>query len=247
MARRRNKQDIMILGDLHGSLMCARVAIRLAHERDIRTIIQVGDFGFEWQRMGTDTVDLITELDDYLRQHQITMYAIRGNHDPVELAAEGWNRGWHNICYQPDGSSRVIGDVTVGFLGGAVSVDRHWRKEGVTMWKQFESAKQADAKKLPACDVLIAHDAPELPPLDRLPGIRISDELKPELYDSRYAVKVGLEISGAAKLFSGHYHLSMSKQLTIKDKAVQWELLAENQAPGWIRVVDKDFNVRETL
>ena len=115
------------------------------------------------------------------------------------------------------------------------------------MWQQYESAKLSDAKKLPLCDVLIAHDAPELPPTKLLPNIRIPDELRHELYDSRYAVKVGLEVSGAAKLFSGHYHLKMRKQITVNGKKVWWELLAENQAPGWLRVVDASFNVLEII
>lgn len=120
---------VLLLGDVHGAH--AELAARLVRIRDqhgIGAVIQAGDFGF--------FSSLFTSGFSGGRL-PIPVYAIDGNHDDhawlhqMEKAGEPerW-RQQYNLHFQPRASIIRLDNVTVGFLGGALHVDRaqyrHW-------------------------------------------------------------------------------------------------------------------------
>lgn len=113
---------ILIVGDVHGQLFdLAEMLSRAKSELRVGAALQVGDFGFF-----PEILDPEAEL-----RFPVPVYAIDGNHENhpwlSTCVADGTTRKWRdrlNLHYQPRGSLARIDKTTVGFLGGALHVDR---------------------------------------------------------------------------------------------------------------------------
>lgn len=150
----------LFVGDTHGDLEFAQRAAEHAAEHDA-TIIQVGDWGFEWPGARH-----LVALDAILwRSGQVTMHFVDGNHDwhPVlpDLVAP-------HVIYQPRGSTYTDADGTrFLFQGGAPSIDWASRTPGRSWWPEEVITEEDHARAL-AVDgpihVLVTHDAPDYPP-----------------------------------------------------------------------------------
>lgn len=110
--------------------------------------VQVGDFG-----MGFESAN---RLVPYLPQNH---RFIRGNHDdPAKCAAHpNWIK---------DGTIEIIGNSKVMFIGGAKSIDKYRRKEGLDWWAdeecsyaQWQEFINRYEEEKP--DVLVTHDCPQ--------------------------------------------------------------------------------------
>lgn len=240
-----SKPEHLLIGDVHGSLTCMLAAMREASDAGVKSLIQLGDFGFIGFGRYADDCDTLDQLQEELHDKGMTLRFLLGNHEHFpRISATPWGltSKWPNIIYMESGSSHTMTGTTVGVLGGAVSVDRKWRQDGRNLFIKEEKTKLKDARRLPKCGVLLSHDSAYLPP--GFVGMRgIPDELQPELYDNRYATKMGLEISGATKHFHGHLHISYKQEYCIEGVDVLTYGLNRNQDEGWLAVVDADFNV----
>src|SRR4051812_23913136 len=70
---------IMIAGDWHGNLAHARKMIDLAHEKQVETIVQVGDFG--WWPHYADMAPYIGRIDKALYRRNLHLFWLDGNHE----------------------------------------------------------------------------------------------------------------------------------------------------------------------
>lgn len=149
---------VAFLGDIHEQYEVLNLAPPRA-----QLVIQVGDFGFLHNRPCT-----ITPL--------IETWVIDGNHDSIEML-HALEQTWFpdtkdkfqigpNLFYIPRGSVHKIGNSIVGFLGGADSVDKDTRTEGID-WFRDETIKIHDLTRLEnelAChtklDILVTHAVP---------------------------------------------------------------------------------------
>jgi len=171
--------NYLFLGDTHGDLDFVVRACELAAKHNAE-IIQVGDWGFIWpirELGGKNNLkydeDQLLRLSSVLVAWGVTMRFIDGNHDwhpklreltadqdgPVQLAPR--------VIYQPRGSMYTDTDGTsFVFMGGAPSIDKSFRRDGVTWWAEEEITDEEMAKGLfwEFCDVLVTHDAPDYPP-----------------------------------------------------------------------------------
>ena len=131
---------MLFIGDVHCKI---KDYLRIVRSTELPTI-QVGDFGF-----GFITEEELAETQKNPKDRQM-----RGNHDNPSVA----NR-----------SSNFIKDGHIEngmmFIGGALSIDRYKRKEGVDWWpdeelsfsKMFEIGNDyADAKP----EIVVTHDCP---------------------------------------------------------------------------------------
>lgn len=151
---------IYIVGDLHGDFMkLARIKEHLTSD-DI--VIQVGDFGWyptviqEWKSL----------FDDY----PCKIYAIDGNHEDFvylsQFSKDTPTEVLPNLFYVPRGTVMEIEGQLFGFLGGGESVDKAWRVENVSWWKE-EQITDDDVQKLitnvagRTLDYLITHVPPK--------------------------------------------------------------------------------------
>lgn len=158
---------VMIAGDWHAN---ARWAVRAIHEGcgqldDPKIILQLGDFGL-WRTEGA----FIDKVNEALLETDMTLCFIDGNHEDHAYLAklmESVTTGSalkiaERIWYLPRGFRWKWHERQWLALGGAASVDRAFRTEGHSWFREEEiSLIQAGivAMRGPA-DVMITHECP---------------------------------------------------------------------------------------
>ena len=162
---------ILVAGDWHGNEDWALSVIRraqsmLAREAP-RLILQLGDFGVWPDRAGQDYLARVSKA---LAEAEAELWFIDGNHEDfpqlARLASDrtpdgrvvvrprlfhlprGYRWTWHGL--------RWLG------CGGAVSLDRAQRTEGVDWWPDEEITDAQEAAVIAGghADVLVSHDCP---------------------------------------------------------------------------------------
>jgi len=152
----KNK-PIIFLGDHHGNWNELFYIID-KNKIENSNIISVGDLGIGFKSKKEYEYALSEKLSNEFKEKNINFYGIRGNHDNP-LFFEGENR----ICFEnfeliEDYTTTVYNDKTIQFIGGAVSIDRTGRKEGVSYWeKEGVNFNKEACQKV---DILITHTAP---------------------------------------------------------------------------------------
>ena len=125
----------IFLGDIHGEFVKIQRYIKKYDITDAN-IMQVGDFGVGFGRFIKEFRQL-KPLNEVLIKRNITLYALRGNHDyPEYFRSDPFQ--FSNIKLLPDYTSKVIGGENILFIGGAISVDRGHRKTNRQKIKNYE-------------------------------------------------------------------------------------------------------------
>lgn len=147
---------MMLIGDIHGKWQAYSEILKTAN---VDRTVQVGDFG--WGFHGQDTgvmpgrvLALETAMDTY--NGGDNRY-IRGNHDNPAMCKQ------HRFCiddltYEPD--------TGIMFMGGAWSIDRAWRTEGIDWWADEELSYNdlqtaIDVYESVKPRIMVTHECPE--------------------------------------------------------------------------------------
>jgi hypothetical protein len=214
---------ILMVGDLHSNTNAANQMLDHAAEVGADVIVQVGDFGF-WPRTEPGR-KFLRKAEARLARLGLELWWVAGNHDdPVALRtrpveADGRRRTSEHSWHLPSGHRWVWGETVWVAAGGAVSVDRYGRTEGVS-WFPDEELADSDVDQIigdgPA-DVIVAHDGPWS---DGVLGRRLSLDLpvpqrrsvwpedlveKSDVHMRR--VRRLVEQSQAKRVFHGHHHV----------------------------------------
>lgn len=162
-------QRVAVLGDVHGNVgwmrMLAKALPHLAP--DVTTILQLGDW---WMPPG--------EIDEALAETGITgIYVTGGNHEPWGEITPLLNR-YPGEAIQvssltwllPRPARLTIGGRSVLSLGGASSVDRESRVEGLTWWPQEAITDEHVAAAIAGgpADLMLTHESPADTPVRRV-------------------------------------------------------------------------------
>ncbi len=115
---------VLIVGDVHGQHQRLAESLKQAQtDFRIAAAIQVGDFGFHPRLLQAARREGL--------RFPVPLYAIDGNHEDHPWLHRAWHAGegraWKhdlNLIYQPRPSLARLGSSKVGFLGGALHVDR---------------------------------------------------------------------------------------------------------------------------
>lgn len=221
---------IGLMGDLHGDLEHALQAFRIFADRDVHCILQLGDWGVIWPGRNWH-IDL-HKFSRALSRHKAVFLFVAGNHDhypkleeyPIDADGIRWITS--NVGNLPRGYRTNLGSgVTLAALGGANSIDRRLRKEGVSWWAE-EQISEADLRRLGSehVDILIGHEAPLMdePALDRR-----AEELGFSPEDAAYAAASRIMFRQAVLqtrprlTLGGHYHAFYDQLLTLPGEATQ--------------------------
>jgi predicted phosphodiesterase len=155
---------VLLVGDIHGQLPELAAALRQAQvDYRVSAAIQVGDFGF-----GEGTM---SRALDRRRRFPVPLHVIDGNHEDhrwVHRALRsGAARTWLtelNLIYQPRPSIACLGATRVGFMGGALHVDRPQnhnllsRFPNYILRRQREHATALFNRERP--DLIVTHSCP---------------------------------------------------------------------------------------
>jgi hypothetical protein len=204
-------KPIYIVGDIHGKWDQLFLKIKASEIRDF-ILIGVGDLG-----IGFLDAEKQERQFDYINSFfggkGIDFIGIRGNHDDPAYFDGRVDRS--NFKLLADYTSLSLNDKEFLFVGGAVSIDRKIRKEGISYWKDEKFV--LDVSKIKRCDVLVTHSAPTWSgPFDRagISGWCDRDEtLWDECLQERKDHDVLNKLCGASRHYCGHFHTSSSVDL----------------------------------
>ena len=205
---------VAFVGDTHGNARWAAAVIAGLAAEGVRTIVQVGDFGWCPQgRFGRAAAaaavragaDLLFIDGNHEHHPALRAAAVRADPDgalgrPVRMRPGLW--------YLPRGSRWEWDGVRFAALGGAYSVDSDGRAAGKDWFPDLECPSEAEADRTvrggPA-DVLVCHDYPELGyRLPSMPG------LEPRHQEASREVQLLLggvaRAVGCGLVVHGHWH-----------------------------------------
>lgn len=207
---------VLLAGDTHGNGRWVGSLCKLAQQHRCDVVLQLGDFGY-WPHTSKGR-RFLDQVDWHAERYGIDcFYWIDGNHEnhdmlvEEEVDADGFATIRDRCRYAPRGHRWRWGKVDFGALGGAFSMDHHYRVEGVNWWAR-EMLADADVTRLGGdpLDVLLCHDAPEGAPIRKF-------ELAPG--DAQQCLQVRERILSAVKttrpklVVHGHWHRRTSSEL----------------------------------
>lgn len=156
MNKFKNK-PLIVLGDIHAAWSSLMYELKLKDVKDCN-IICVGDIGIGFNQSEKNEHEDAQKLNNWFKEKDINFYGIRGNHDDPFYFV-GKNRiVYENFELLEDYTVCKYNDKTIQFIGGAISIDRTGRKEGVSYWSN--EGIIFDENKCKEVDVLITHTAP---------------------------------------------------------------------------------------
>ena len=147
---------MILLGDIHGNFQCI---VNFCYKNELKeplTLIQVGDFGAGFS---SEFVIDMEHLNDTLSEYNVTLYAIRGNHDDPHYFNGEYE--WSNIKLLKDYTVLVLEGKKILFVGGAISIDRLQRTENRSWWRGEEFVFDPDRlAEYEGIDIVVTHNAP---------------------------------------------------------------------------------------
>lgn len=158
-----------LLGDVHGAKHWTLHAIDKLTSAGCEYIIQAGDFGI-WH--GDAGNDFLESVNKELTYKDVFMYVVPGNHEDYTMIVDPETENGRiphaqyigtNIGVLPRGYCFSLGGTRFMTFGGAASIDRPMRTEGVDWWPE-EMFRESDMERLKNIkpgdiDVLISHEA----------------------------------------------------------------------------------------
>ncbi len=155
---------VLIVGDVHGDLEgLARLVQRARRRHGVAAAIQLGDFGFEAR--------ILERFRRAKGRFAVPVHAIDGNHDDhlwLDRQARGGSvERWPdelNLHFRPRASAEAFGASVVGFLGGALHVDRPQKIHHGSRTSNFVQSRQrrsaAELFNRVRPDLLVTHSCP---------------------------------------------------------------------------------------
>lgn len=222
---------IMIAGDTHGNFLHLMDLIEEAESHEIKTIMQLGDFGY-WEHT-PEGLFFLEELNHQLMKRSITLHWLCGNHDNHPMLWDTYghrsvNMVRQNIIYHARGGTCFLDQTPVMTLGGAFSIDvdqrRKWMKQGTPecWWETEMLTEDQVADALVAGTVcppviMFTHDAPEGAPINKLANLRLSAILEAKSQENRIKVRRVVDALEPQYLFHGHFHTRLEYDLRTSD------------------------------
>jgi len=231
-----------MVGDTHANAEWTCRVIDRADRLGVDLVLQLGDFGY-WPNFqsGRFFLDMVEEC---LSEYDISLWFIDGNHEDHMRLKSAERRTepmpiTDHVTYLPRGARWVWGSTRWLAIGGATSVDRLLRTEGVDWFAQeaMSFAQEVAIADAGQTDVVVAHDAPWGVPflaehynLDQPPEIRGGwppDALRDSDQHMR-RMRGLLDAVHPRVWFHGHHHVYYDDVLATTEGTVVIHGLAED-------------------
>ena len=144
------------LGDPHGHWagILAKICNVSIPERS--NIIIPGDAGNGFAPLSRELENL-QDVEDNLRIYNVHVWMCRGNHDDPKFFDGSMDLKFPHIHFVKDYEVVEIEGMRVLFVGGATSIDRALRREGISWWpNEVFELRETDAEP----DIVVTHTAP---------------------------------------------------------------------------------------
>lgn len=247
---------ILLLGDVHGDPYWFGHACHVAQRLNCHTILQLGDFGY-WEHAppGGEFLDRCAE---HLQETDRTCIWVDGNHENHTVLRETYGPGgfFHQIIdsgfwrirerlsYAPRGHRWTWLNHTFLACGGAYSIDKRYRQEGMSWWPE-ETITEDEMR---ACidggptDVLVSHDAPDGAP-GVIPAEGTWDRQKdnwPESLENRKRLARIVKHTKPQLVVHGHYHHRNSTVMNMGSHRTRVEGFGRDGDPSALGVLFLD-------
>jgi hypothetical protein len=209
-----NSKPLLFLGDHHGEWINLLWIIKNKKIKDCY-LVSVGDCGIGFDKKFLES-EKLENLNIEFKNRGIVFMGIRGNHDdPYYFRGE--NRvELSNFKLIEDYTLMKYEEKTIQFIGGATSIDRTSRKEGVSYWS--DEIVNFERDKCKNVDILITHTAPSWCfPCgfnEMVYGWAREDAyLLEELSDERAVMDEILKLCAPKLHLYGHFHDSWTEEI----------------------------------
>lgn len=198
-------KPIYLLGDHHGDY---DTLFKKLDYLDVTKcyIVHVGDGGEGFKHPEKESAHN-RGLNRKFVERDICYLSIRGNHSDPSYFNGSVNLG--NFKLLQDYTVLEHRNKSILCVGGAVSVDRRIREEGISWWRDERIVLQLD--KVTQVDVIITHAAPVWNgpvSFDRIKHwIKDDEQLKIDCKEERQMVDQLIAASAAKKHYCGHMHM----------------------------------------
>lgn len=249
---------ILLVGDLHCDTAAAFAVIARAVEMHADVILQLGDFGF-WPRTEFGR-KFLRKVEARLAQCDLQLWWIDGNHSDHnalqtrEVGGDGRRQVSEHVFHLPRGHRWTWGTATWVAAGGAVSLDRYGRAEGVS-WFQGEGLSESEVDSIIAdgpADVVVSHDAPwGVATLERRLSLDVAPADRETLWaddlleaSDEHMKRVARLVEGvtASRNYHGHHHCRYDDVLRLTHTTLRVAGLGDNQGPVdqmWVLVDER--------
>jgi hypothetical protein len=188
------------IGDCHGKYRRYKKLIK-----EVPASVCVGDMGVGFFHHGQYNYGKPCRNPPYDTMVRTSNRFISGNHDNPNVCK-------NHTQWIPDGTCEIINGTKLMYLGGAVSVDAHLRREGFSWWKDEELSiselmpivdKYLEFKP----DIMVTHDCPEgfADIIEAFSGRRKLDIPS----NTRQALQSMIEMHQPSLFIFGHWHTSI--------------------------------------
>lgn len=218
------------MGDNHGEYQYMFDVIKNNDIKDCY-FIHLGDGGEGFVPLEKQ-LRQFTYLNDFFRAHNIQYMSIRGNHsDPFYFKPDS-RVTMSNFELLEDYTVMEYKGKKIQFVGGAISIDRTHRNEGMSYWK--EESVVLDKDKCQKIDILVTHTAPSWCFPQQFNDIvygwaRHDSSLLKELTEERGLMDEVFKICQPSLHLYGHFHSSYTENVNdcihkLLDINEVWEL-----------------------
>jgi Icc-related predicted phosphoesterase len=250
----RNFDKVAFCGDWHANDSVVS-QIAMLGEKGFKLIIHCGDLGIWHTSAYLALGDLglseyIIGIEKELADSDMNMITLLGNHESYSYLDELWVAAGDpakknplqitpHLCVLPRVHRFELNGIRFLALGGANSIDRWYRTEGISWWPQ-EQISDSDVRRAVEggfADVMITHDSPRPPYCS--PGVeRILTN--PSHWSSEalhYANFSSMQVDRAVArvrprlILHGHYHVSSRK--TYRFNNVNYNTTIVSLAKEW--------------
>lgn len=160
-------------GDWHGNIGWMQTVVRECAKKEVDLLIHTGDLGV-WRDDPTSVVQrpsytqssFLAALEEECAKHDLQFWFVEGNHEDYpflgsfDVGPDGRRSISPHVTHMPRGHREKVDGLDFLFVGGASSVDRPWRREGVD-WFPDETLTQRDVRRCREgglADIIVSHD-----------------------------------------------------------------------------------------
>lgn len=225
---------LAFIGDVHGNERYIRSLKGYLETNEVDRVIQVGDMGILWRHSDPDECPVTQAVESL----GVEWWFIDGNHDNHVNLRNRDPQITDNIRYIPRGTVEEIDGVRFGFLGGAYSIDKDYRSEGLNWWPE-ETPTREEAEPLMGedLDILVTHDIPDTFKPARYMNVGAEHEAASK--PTRELIQEVVNATNPAHVFSGHWHQHNVQMVG----TTKMTILDMENMPGNVLVYDtKDFH-----
>ena len=197
------------MGDNHGAY---NDVMHLVKHNDIKDsyLIHVGDGG-EGFLSSEKQLRQFNVLNDFFKSRNVFYKSIRGNHSDPSYFKEEKRVNLSNFELIEDYTIMKYNNKLIQFIGGAISIDRVARTEGMSYW--IDEPVYLNRDKCQKVDVLVTHTAPSWCFPQKFNGIVYNWSLRDaylleELTNERAIMDEIFKICQPSLHLYGHFHSS---------------------------------------